>query len=88
MDMEFEPLVDLSTDANINCTAARKHVGDIERFIRTVRERMRSTASELPYSDYMPDAFIIRLVYFAVMWMNAFLAENGASTKTNYNSLF
>ena len=79
MDMEFEPLVDLSTDANINCTAAREHVGDIERFIRTVRERMRSTASELPYSDYMPDAFIIRLVYFAVMWINAFLAENGAS---------
>jgi hypothetical protein len=81
MDMEFEPLVPMSSDANINCTAAREHVGDIERFIRVIKERARATSSELPYKKLMPDAFIIQLIYFVTMWINAFVAENGASTE-------
>eukprot|EP00956_Cyclotella_meneghiniana_P035517 scaffold115573_cov38-Cyclotella_meneghiniana.AAC.1 len=79
MDMEFEPLVDQSEDVLINCTAAREHVTDIERYIRTQKERCRAVVSELPYKDYMPDPFIIRLMYFVAFWINGFPNENGVS---------
>eukprot|EP00956_Cyclotella_meneghiniana_P039836 scaffold180856_cov40-Cyclotella_meneghiniana.AAC.1 len=80
MDMEFKPLADHSDDVNINTTSAREHVGDIERGIRFIEERARSTVSELPFKHCMPDVFIIHLVYFVVMWINAFVADNGVSS--------
>lgn len=62
MDMEFEPLVRKSEDVVINTTAAREHVGDIERYIRTQKERARSVIAELPYREFLPDPFIICLM--------------------------
>lgn len=79
MDMEFEPLIDKSEDVLINTTAAREHVGDIERYIRTQKERSRSVIAELPYKEFMPDPFIVRLMYFVAFWINAFPNENGVS---------
>eukprot|EP00956_Cyclotella_meneghiniana_P028301 scaffold65295_cov71-Cyclotella_meneghiniana.AAC.14 len=79
MDMEFEPLIDKSDDVLINTTAAREHVTDIERYIRTQKERCRSVVSELPYKEFMPDPFIIRLMYFVAFWINGFPNENGVS---------
>ena len=79
MDMEFEPLVDKCEDCLINTTAAREHVTDIERHIRTQKDRSRSVLSELPYKDFMPDPFVIRLMYFVAFWLNAFSNENGVS---------
>eukprot|EP00956_Cyclotella_meneghiniana_P026461 scaffold57247_cov37-Cyclotella_meneghiniana.AAC.7 len=81
MDMEFKPLADQCDEVNINTTSAREHVGDIERGVRFIQERTRSTVSELPYKHCMPDVFIIHLVYFVVMWMNAFLSDSGVSTE-------
>jgi hypothetical protein len=49
MDMEFKPLEDISTDIPVNTTAAREHVGDVEREIRVIKDRSRSTLSEVPY---------------------------------------
>ena len=79
MDMEFKKLTDLVDDVVVNATAAREHVGDIEREIRTMRDRSRSTTSELPYSHCMPDPFIVYLIKFIVMWLNAFASDSGAS---------
>ncbi|KAL7504940.1 hypothetical protein ACHAXN_002482 [Cyclotella atomus] len=45
MDMEFEVLESKSENALFNCTAAREHVGDIERSIRTIREREQDVMS-------------------------------------------
>ncbi|KAL7505827.1 hypothetical protein ACHAXN_003260, partial [Cyclotella atomus] len=45
MDMEFKPLEDISTDIPVNTTAAREHVGDVERKIRVIKDRSRSTLS-------------------------------------------
>ena len=78
MDMEFVKLEDKS-DTLINTTAAREHVGDIERAIRVIRERCRCVTSELPYKRHMPDHFVIYLVYFVVMWINAVPSTSGAS---------
>ena len=75
MDMEFEKLEQVMEDMTINTTAAREHVGDIKRTIQTCKEHCRSVTSELPYKNYMPDQFIIHLIYFVVMWFNAFPAD-------------
>jgi hypothetical protein len=80
MDMEFKPLADLCEEVDVNTTSAREHVGDIERGVRFIKDRSRSTVSELPYKHCMPDVFIIHLVYFAVMWINAFISDSGVSS--------
>jgi hypothetical protein len=80
MDMQFEPLVDMMQETTINTTAAREHVSGIERFIRTLKDRTRSTTSELPFQECMPDMMIVRLLYFVVMWINGMPVDSGAST--------
>ena len=47
MDREFEKIKPEMTMVNINISAAREHVGEIERFNRTLRERCRSVLSEM-----------------------------------------
>lgn len=80
MDMDFEKLNDRMTSMEINTTAACEHVGDIERYIRVVKERARSMASQLPYNKCMPDQVVIHLMKFVVMWINAIPHRNGISS--------
>ncbi len=49
MDVEFEKLRTLLPHVALNTTAAREHVGEIERKIRVVKERARGTFNTLPY---------------------------------------
>ncbi len=64
----------------INTTAAREHVGKIERFIRTIKERSRALMSDLPYMP-LPRQVVIHLVYFAVLWLNSLPVAAGVSDK-------
>jgi hypothetical protein len=80
MDMQFEPLEAMMSETTINTTAAREHVSGVERFIRTIKDRTRSTVGELPYQECMPDAMLVRLLYFVIMWINGFPSESGASS--------
>ena len=81
MDMEFEKLVDLLPDVTINTTAARKHVGEIERKIQVIKERARGTImNTLPYLKF-PRLMTIELMHFCVIWMNTFLVKSGVSKK-------
>eukprot|EP00804_Cyclotella_cryptica_P004279 CCRYP_013487-RA/>CCRYP_013487-RA protein AED:0.88 eAED:0.25 QI:0/0/0/0.5/1/1/2/0/282 len=77
MDMEFEKLKNEVGSVDINTTAAREHVGDIERYIRVIKERARSAARQLPYKTQMPDQMVIHLIKFVVMWINALPHRNG-----------
>ena len=79
MDMEFEPLVNCIDEVIVNTTAAREHVGDIERVIRVMKERGRCIVSELPYNDSIPDQIMIRLLQFIAFWINAMPSESGVS---------
>ncbi len=81
MDMEFKPLEDVSKDVPINTTATREHVTDVERSIRVIKDRCRSVISEVPYKHCMPDVFIVFLLRFVVMWLNAFPSGSGVSTE-------
>ena len=78
MDMEFEKIADKVELAEINTTAAREHVGEIERQIRLVKERSRATVSVLPFKS-LHKQITIHLVYFSVFWLNAIPNKKGIS---------
>ncbi len=80
MDMEFNKLKELLTNVALNTTAARKHVGEIERKIRVIKERARGTINTLPYKK-LPRLMVIKLLYFCMMWMNSFPVRSGISNK-------
>ena len=81
MDQEFEKIVPEMKMALVNTTAAREHVSDIEREIRTIKEGARTTVSTLTKIGvcYLPKQVIIHMVYFSVFWTNVPPATNGIS---------
>ena len=80
MDMEFKKLKDKMPNMVINTIAAREHMGEIERKIRVIKERVRGTINVLPYST-SPKLMTIMLMHFCVMWMNSFPVKLGISEK-------
>ncbi len=64
----------------INTTVARNYVGEIERFIHTIKEHSHALMSDLPYTT-LPCQVVIHLVYFAVLWLNSLPAAAGVSDK-------
>ena len=81
MDMEFEKIKDKVGLVEINTTAAREHVGEIERQICLIKERKRCSTSYMLDCGmiYLPKQIVIHLVYNVCLWMNAFLLKSGLS---------
>ena len=81
MDGEFVPLKhDLSTAGIVlNTTAANEHVPKIERQIRVIKERVRATRHTLPFK-MIPLIMLIDLIYYSILWINAFPPKGGVST--------
>jgi hypothetical protein len=77
-DNEFEPL--RPWFPTINTCAADEHVPDVERYVRTVKDRSRSTYRMLPYK-YLPRIVVVHLVRNAVFWLNAFPTDEGITRK-------
>jgi hypothetical protein len=80
MDREFECLRNklLLHGMNLNTTAASEHVPDIERQIRTIKERARALRSTLPFKA-IPGRMIIEMMAHVVLWLNAFPPASGVS---------
>ena len=86
MDGKFEAmhsdLADLGTNnepgITLNEAARDEHVGDIERYIRTVKERIRAIYNMLPF-NIMPPRLVIEMAKHTVYWLNAFPHPNGIS---------
>jgi hypothetical protein len=55
------------------------HITNIECFIRTVKDRSRSTYRMLPFK-YIPQIVLIQLVKNVIFWLNSFPAQDGVST--------
>jgi len=55
----------------LNVASRNEHVPEVERYIRTVKERVRAIASILPFRQY-PPRLIAEMVYNAVFWLNTF----------------
>jgi len=76
MDNEFEPLKPLMSDFCImNTTAKGEHVGEIERFIQTIKGKCRCISSEMREIGitHLP----IPMIGFVVMWQNALRSKSG-----------
>ena len=80
-DGEFEPLrADLAdVGSHLNVTAEDEHVPEVERYIRTLKERARSTYNMVPFKK-MPGIMIVELVHGANYWLNMFPANDGVSS--------
>jgi hypothetical protein len=80
MDNEFEPLRGelAGVQVQLDHTGADDHVGDIERWIRTVKERMRAIITSLPFQR-LPPRLIVECAKSCVFWLNAFPHSDGIS---------
>ena len=78
MDGEFEKLKALMPRVECNTTAAKEHVSEAERTIRTLKERVRGLVTTLPF-EHLPRWMKIEFIYFMVLWMNAFSVKSGIS---------
>ena len=77
-DPEFECLQKHMPNVQFDFAAQGDHVHDIERYVRTVKDRVRSCYNCLPFS-HVPKAAINRMVRNAVFWLNAIPHQDGVS---------
>ena len=84
VDGEFEPLRDiLAKDydfVTVNVTGHNDHNPNIERGIRTVKERFRALIITLPFRT-IPLLMIVHGVIFVIQWLNFFPPKNGISPR-------
>ena len=62
----------------LNETSRDEHVGDIERYIPTVKERMRAVYNTMPFNK-VPARLVIEMAKTMVFWLNAFPILGGVS---------
>jgi hypothetical protein len=55
----------------VNETGRDDHVGEVERYIRTVKERARCIYNTLPF-DVIPPRMVVEMINASVFWLNAF----------------
>ena len=80
MDMNFEKMADMLVKIEARITAAREHVGEVERKIRTAKVCGRLIINALPHYC-LSTKINIHLVSFLIMWLNALPSGNGISQK-------
>jgi hypothetical protein len=81
MDMEFDKTAKpLTGNVVVNTSAAREHVAEIERSVRTIKERCRCVINVLPFK-FLHKLIVTNVGYFAVLWLNAFPVKSGVSTE-------
>ena len=80
MDNQFVP-IKVSIEAlatNVNYVSRDEHVPEVERFIRTLKERIRGIQCTLPFKRF-PARLTIELVASQLFWWNAVPKSSGAS---------
>ena len=70
---EFEPLCKdmITLGINLNCAHKKEHAPEIERFIWTVKERVRSARSTMPFK-HISKLMIVHLVASDIFCINEF----------------
>lgn len=62
----------------LNVVACGEHVPEVERHIRTIKERCRAIYTSVPYRK-IPNAMIVEMLCCANFWLHAFPTEDGIS---------
>ena len=70
MDKDFNAVKENLSCLEVNTTAAREHVAEIERELRQVKERVRCTSSNFPF-QFIRTMVLIYTVYNVCLWLNA-----------------
>ena len=80
MDGQFDGMSNELSGLGIrlNITGRQEHVPEIERYIRTLKERIRSVYNTLPFKS-MPPMMLAELVSYCNFWLNSFPKEDGIS---------
>ena len=80
MDGQFEGLIgDLAEiGITLNTVARGEHVPEVERHIRTIKERARCVYNTMPFNK-IPGRMLVELIYYSVFWLNSFPARDGIS---------
>jgi hypothetical protein len=88
VDGQFEPLQGKVTTLGItlNAISHNEHVPEIERYIRTVKERTWCVYNTLPFKQ-MPLRIIVEMVYYSIFWLSMFPANNGISNNMSPRSI-
>ena len=86
MDMEFEKIRDVLPMVEVNTTATREHVPEIERRIRTIKERVRSVTSDFPFNT-VPMLVLVQTVYTICLWLNAIRYLSGMDRRLSPREL-
>ena len=60
----------------VNTTAAREHVPDIEGQIRTIKERVRSLTLDFPFNPVLR-VVLVQTVYTIYLWLNTIRSLSG-----------
>jgi len=81
MDGQFECIRKHMEAAGINLdtTAQDEHVPEIEKYIQTVKERIRAMTNTLPF-EQLPHCLIVEIAYNAIFWLNCFPHKEGIHT--------
>jgi hypothetical protein len=77
-DIEFECIRTSLPNIQLETVPPEEHVGEVERSIRTIKERVRSTVHGLPYTQ-LPKLMVKQLVIFVIDCLNQFPANEGVS---------
>ena len=77
-DSEFEPLREPVRPTVLNVVPPDSHVGEVERSIRTIKERLRSCVHGLPFKR-LPKLLITQMVSDVVRFLNQFPWQHGIS---------
>ena len=79
-DNEFEPMRAQLMDVKVNLNVAsnNEHIPEIERHIRTVKDRVRCMYNAVSFKK-MPSCMIMEIVTSATFWLNMFPPADGVS---------
>ena len=77
-DGQFDCLHNEVEGVDVDTSGHNEHVGDIERLIRVIKERVRSIRAGLPFRR-LPRRVLIDMVTFVMFWLNLFPPRGGIS---------
>ena len=79
IDGEFEKVKNKIPSIVCNTTTVKENIAEDERQKRVAKKRCRGISCTVPYK-YVPRRMKIEILYFVVLWINAFPVKNGIST--------
>ena len=84
MDGAFAGLHDVCNQLQIklNTTSRDEHVGDVERYICTVKERMRGISNTIPFKRLTRN-MVMELAKAVIYWLNSVPSNTGVSPTMN-----